>query len=168
MSIELVINGFAQAQRSPQGVIVPPLPATIRNRHSVRFYSPVEVRKWQTTARVLAAERMKNLNPVKGAIELIVWVYLVPPSSMSKRKQALALDGKLRPVTRPDVDNYAKAILDSLNGIVWIDDSQIVALHVYKYYADKPRVVIKVEEFADPLAALATFREAAKQSGLFK
>lgn len=146
MSFELTIDGFAQAQRAPHAAIVPPLPPAIRNRHSVRFYTPAEVRTWQTTARVLAAEKMKGLYPFKGAIELIVWIYLVPPSSMSQKKRALALDGQLRPVTRPDADNYCKAVLDSLNGIVWVDDSQVVGLHVYKFYSEKPRVVVKVEE----------------------
>lgn len=152
--IELVIDGFAQAQRAPQGVIVPPLPATMRKRHSVRMYTPAEVRTWQTTARVLAAERMRGQNPLGGALEVIIWVYLAPPSSLSLKKRALALDGTLRPVTRPDCDNYCKSVLDALNGIVWLDDSQIVALHAYKFYGEKPRVVVKVEQLRSPVATL--------------
>jgi Holliday junction resolvase RusA-like endonuclease len=146
--IQIVIDGFAQAQRSPQGVIVPPLPPTMRRRHSVRMYTPAEVRTWQTTARVLAAEKMRGQNPLGGALEVIIWVYLVPPSSLSLKKRALSLDGRLRPVTRPDCDNYAKAVLDALNGIVWLDDSQIVALHVYKFYAEKPRVQVKIDQLS--------------------
>lgn len=148
--IEIVIDGFAQAQRAPQGVIMPPLPPALRKRHSVRMYTPAEVKTWQTTARVLAAEKMKGQNPLKGQLEVIVWVYLAPPTSMGKAKTALALQGTLRPITRPDCDNYAKSILDSLNSIVWLDDAQIVALHVYKFYGEKPRVVVKVEEIPYP------------------
>lgn len=33
---------------------------------------------------------------------------------------------------RADVDNYAKAVLDSFNGVLWEDDRQIVELHVNK------------------------------------
>lgn len=35
-----------------------------------------------------------------------------------------------RPGRRGDIDNYAKAILDGLNGIAWIDDDQVVGLTV--------------------------------------
>ena len=161
--VEIVVDGFAQAMQAPKGVIVPPLPPALRNRHSVRFYSPAEVRTWQTTARVLAAERMQGQNPLQGPLEVVIWVYLVPPASMSQKKRALALDGKIRPVTRPYCDNYSKSICDSLTGIVWIDDSHICSLHVYKYYAEKPRVVIKVDNAIDTLMA----HSAPKQTGLF-
>lgn len=38
---------------------------------------------------------------------------------------------------KPDVDNYAKAILDTLNGKLWADDSQIFSLYVTKQWAEK-------------------------------
>jgi Holliday junction resolvase len=37
-------------------------------------------------------------------------------------------------VTRPDVDNLAKFVLDSLNGVLYNDDRQVVSLHVMKVY----------------------------------
>ncbi|QDP60616.1 MAG: hypothetical protein Unbinned767contig1000_41 [Prokaryotic dsDNA virus sp.] len=37
---------------------------------------------------------------------------------------------------KPDVDNYAKAVLDSLNGWVWEDDQQIVGLVITKEWAE--------------------------------
>ena len=37
---------------------------------------------------------------------------------------------------RADIDNYAKAILDSFNGVLWDDDRQIVELHVNKSWTD--------------------------------
>ena len=32
-----------------------------------------------------------------------------------------------------DVDNLAKAVLDACNGVLWLDDSQIIELHGYKH-----------------------------------
>lgn len=32
-----------------------------------------------------------------------------------------------------DIDNLAKAVLDACNGILWLDDSQIIELHCYKH-----------------------------------
>ncbi len=37
---------------------------------------------------------------------------------------------------RADVDNYAKAVLDSFNGVLWDDDRQIVELHVNKSWTE--------------------------------
>jgi Holliday junction resolvase RusA-like endonuclease len=33
---------------------------------------------------------------------------------------------------RGDIDNYAKLVLDGLNGVAWLDDKQIVDLRVVK------------------------------------
>jgi Holliday junction resolvase RusA-like endonuclease len=46
---------------------------------------------------------------------------------------------------RPDIDNYAKAILDALNGVMWADDGQIVQLTASKSYGE-PRVEIEIQE----------------------
>lgn len=35
-----------------------------------------------------------------------------------------------------DLDNRAKVALDALNGVLWVDDKQIVELHLYRY--DRP------------------------------
>jgi Holliday junction resolvase RusA-like endonuclease len=44
-----------------------------------------------------------------------------------------------------DVDGPVKALLDSLNGLAWDDDSQIEVLHVFRH-DDKanPRVEVEV------------------------
>lgn len=60
-----------------------------------------------------------------------------------------ALERTLRPVTRPDVDNYAKSVLDGMTGVVWADDAQIVHLSVDKYYSDRPHVLAAVESLED-------------------
>ena len=62
----------------------------------------------------------------------------------TKPKLAAIEAGAIRPVTRPDLDNYIK-VLDGLNGIVWRDDSQIVRLNSVKAYSERPRLVVSVE-----------------------
>jgi crossover junction endodeoxyribonuclease RusA len=37
-------------------------------------------------------------------------------------------------MSRPDIDNTAKGILDSLNGVAYIDDGQVYRLTVEKWY----------------------------------
>ena len=50
---------------------------------------------------------------------------------------------------RRDIDNYLKATLDVLTGVVWLDDSQIWMLDVEKHIAsdgDGPRTEIDIVE----------------------
>ena len=47
---------------------------------------------------------------------------------------------------RPDIDNYAKLVLDALSGVFYKDDSQVTALVVTKVYDQNPRTVVIIEE----------------------
>ena len=40
------------------------------------------------------------------------------------------------PIGKPDLDKLARAVLDALTGIVWVDDAQVVDLVLTKRYAD--------------------------------
>lgn len=68
------------------------------------------------------------------------------PKSTSKKKHKLMLFKALRPTKKPDIDNIAKAVLDSINRIAYKDDSQIVDLQVRKFYSENPRVVVTIQK----------------------
>jgi Holliday junction resolvase RusA-like endonuclease len=148
--IEIVIDGFCQPMQAPQGVIAPPLPPSMRNRHFVRMYKPQEIAKWQLFAKHEAVKQMKDRTPFKGMLSVVINVYLAVPKYLSKQKTRWALSGTLRPVTRPDCDNYSKSICDSMTGVLWLDDAQIVSLCVQKWYGQKPCVMIVVNELPAP------------------
>ena len=42
------------------------------------------------------------------------------------------------------MDNAAKAVLDSLNGIAWLDDSQVSRLVVEKSYGKEGRTTVRI------------------------
>ena len=76
----------------------------------------------------------------KAPIEdLHVIFYLKPPKSISnsKTKNFLAEQGFIKPVTRPDSDNYLKFLMDVGNDVLWYDDSQCFNIKVEKRYSDK-------------------------------
>lgn len=52
-----------------------------------------------------------------------------------------------RPRKAGDIDAYMKGLFDGLNGVAWIDDSQVVELHAYRR-DDKtnPRVEVTIEQ----------------------
>lgn len=45
-----------------------------------------------------------------------------------------------------DVDNYAKSILDGLNGVAWEDDEQVIELHVYRRSGGQQRAEVRIQE----------------------
>ena len=57
------------------------------------------------------------------------------PGGKERLKRFLP-NGDRRPPTRTDVDNLAKFVLDSLNGVLYDDDRQVVELKAVKRYDD--------------------------------
>ena len=68
------------------------------------------------------------------------------PSSKSKAEKKRMLEGIVRPVKRPDLDNVIKCVLDACNGIAYKDDSQIVTVVAEKFYSDTPRLELEIWE----------------------
>lgn len=78
--------------------------------------------------------------PLKAKIKAYYYI----PKSYTKKKRLEIEKGLARPMKKPDLDNIAKIILDSLNGVAYIDDKQIVELEIKKYYSEQPRVEVEI------------------------
>ena len=84
-----------------------------------------------------------SYNPFKAKIIAI----FKPPVSTSKKK-AKELDGKAY-IKKPDVDNIAKGILDSLNGLPFKDDNQVIELNIKKEYGLENKILVELEEICE-------------------
>jgi Holliday junction resolvase RusA-like endonuclease len=86
--------------------------------------------------------------PLVGAVNLWVRVFVPVPKSKPRkwRENALRATNPIRPITRPDVDNYAKQILDVMTGTYFEDDRQVVDLIVSKFYGEIPHWEIEITE----------------------
>ncbi len=65
-------------------------------------------------------------------------------ANFTKADKLLAEAGILRPLKTPDCDNYAKIVLDSLNGFLWLDDGQNSKLNTEKFYSIQPRIELEI------------------------
>ena len=113
------------------------------SRKSGAVYTPEKTARYEDRLAWAAQAVMGGRALLDGPLSVTVSAYMEAPASRSKKWRAEALGQIRRPTTKPDADNIAK-LLDSLNKIVWLDDAQIVALHVFKHYTDRPRLEIAV------------------------
>ena len=67
-----------------------------------------------------------------------------PAKSLSKKKKEELLYKDY--TKKPDADNIAKIILDSLNGLAYKDDNQVAELLVLKKYGDENKIIVEIEE----------------------
>lgn len=80
---------------------------------------------------------------LQGPITADVIIKYDIPKSTSKKQKELMLQDEIKPCKKPDIDNILKIIFDSLNGIAYKDDSQIVQVSCRKMYAEEPKVIVK-------------------------
>jgi len=113
-------------------------------------YTPAATRKYEAHGRLAAQLAMDGRPPIAVPVCAEIVVDLPVPASWSGKRRDAALDGDIRPTTRPDADNYVKAALDAVNAIVIADDSLVVEIDAVKRYATVPQLVITIT----PLPAL--------------
>lgn len=70
------------------------------------------------------------------------------PSTWNKTQKAMARDGRLLPIGKPDVSNLAKFYEDCMNGIIYTDDSRIIWVSPIKKYDDESYTEIFITPFS--------------------
>lgn len=133
---EFKIPGKAQAKQRP------------RMGRSGIVYTPKETLVYENYVKMCYSDYARQFewlpyeNQVKAEIDVLVAV----PKSDSKAKKKAKIEGAIRPTVKPDCDNLAKSILDSLNGLAYQDDKQVVELSIKKYYAENAEVRVRLTE----------------------
>jgi Holliday junction resolvase RusA-like endonuclease len=121
-------------------------------------YTPAATRKYEAHGRLAAQLAMDGRPPIEAPVRIELLVELPVPASWSKRKSADAITGHVRPTSRPDVDNYLKAILDAINTIVVADDAQVVEVYAKKKFSVAPKMIATIF----PLDATPSNRRASR------
>jgi Holliday junction resolvase RusA-like endonuclease len=92
--------------------------------------------------RAIAFEAMKaGATPGRGRVSVVIDAVFVRPA-YHKTKSGLKVSAPDLP--RQDVDNIAKAVLDALNGVAWVDDTQVSRLVVEKSYGTEGRTTVRI------------------------
>lgn len=108
--------------------------ANTTNKATVGFYAKQAMRKFAA---------LGNGDLLLGPLRLDVTFYLEKPKSKIRKNS----DPFPWPHSKPDLDNCIKLVCDSLNGIVWKDDAQVVLIAASKAWAqNSPCTKVCVEE----------------------
>jgi Holliday junction resolvase RusA-like endonuclease len=113
-------------------------------------YTPAATRKYEAYSRLAAMVAMKGRPPFCMPVKLTAVVELLIPISWSGKRRAAAITGDIRPAGRPDLDNFLKAALDAITGIVVADDALVVEIDARKRYSVAPKMVLTVTPLAVP------------------
>lgn len=112
----------------------------------VQTYTPQKTKDYESLVMDAASEAMGSSEPLETPVAIYLYIHMPIPASYSKKRRQDCLSGIEKPIKKPDWDNIAKAVTDALNGIVYVDDCQIVTAHVKKAYSDTARVEVLIQE----------------------
>ena len=110
-------------------------------------YEDKGMKAWRNHCQLLIANQYMGQPILEGALRAKLRFYIKPPQYISKiKKNQQALLDEIIPVgKKPDIDNYEKALYDSMSGIVFQDDGQIALHDVGKFYSLNPRIEVEIE-----------------------
>jgi Holliday junction resolvase RusA-like endonuclease len=114
---------------------------TVRGRHG-HAYTPSDHKIHAYRAAIAAAAVEAGATPTDAApITLIVDLVFARPKS-HYRKSGLREDAPKLP--RADCSNCLKGIEDSLNGVAWVDDTQVGRVVVEKSWGTEGRTTVRI------------------------
>ena len=136
-----MVNFMVEGTPVPKG-----RPRFARRGKFVSTYSPKTTVDYETKVAEAAQLAMGSSEPLETPVGAYIYITLPIPASYSKKRKQDCLSGNERPTKKSDIDNYCKAVFDGMNGIVFLDDSQIVSLHSTKVYGTIGMVEVMVKE----------------------
>lgn len=138
------LSGLPRGQGRPR--------ATTRGGKFPTIYKDPKSRQYENSVAAVARAVMGERPPLLGPLSVSMRFRMPIPASATKRAKLAMAAGEVAHTGKPDVSNMIKAIEDSLNKVVFADDSQIVRSFASKVYAEKPGVDVRVEPL-EPQAA---------------
>jgi Holliday junction resolvase RusA-like endonuclease len=135
MKAEFTVPGIPVAKGRPR---------FSRQGNFVRTFTPEKTYNYEQLVKL--AFMQAGCEKLSGAVKVRIIAYFPIPKSTSKKRQKMMAEGEIRHMVKPDAENVSKGILDALNKLAYDDDSNIIELHIEKWYSENPRAEIYIEE----------------------
>jgi Holliday junction resolvase RusA-like endonuclease len=111
-----------------------------------KVYTDKQTLTYEAMIATYAKQAMGGSEPLKTPVSVFLYVRLPIQQSYSKKRKEACLSGAEKPCKKPDIDNIAKTYLDAMNEVIFVDDTQVIDLHVKKVYSEKAGVDVMVTE----------------------
>ena len=112
----------------------------------VSTYTDAKTKTYEALVKEAAQKAMGSSEPLETPVSFHCHIRLPVPKSWSKKVTEACLSGLVTPTKKPDWDNVAKSVADAINGVIYLDDSQIIYAVISKAYAAEAGVDIVVAE----------------------
>jgi Holliday junction resolvase RusA-like endonuclease len=119
-----------------------PVPASRPRVARWSTYYPKKYTQFKKDMEALTSEL--NMTPSENLVCVVLEFMIEIPKSWSKKKRKEVNNTYCS--NNCDIDNYIKATLDSLNGVFFIDDKQVVEVFAKKMYSKDPHILFKQME----------------------
>jgi|LGOV01.1.fsa_nt_gb Holliday junction resolvase RusA-like endonuclease len=100
------------------------------------LYTPAKTAEFKAFAKTVIAQYAPPIL-LKGAIKLELKFFMQRPQSLPAKV--------MHHIKKPDHDNLIKTICDAMEGLIYVNDSQIYDDHITKEYGT-PRCEVNIEE----------------------
>ena len=106
-----------------------------------RTYTPTDTINYENYIKILYQQECKK--HFTGPVKMVITAYFQMPASKIKTERALKkfLSELPYPAKKPDADNIGKIVADSINGIAYKDDSQVVDMQIFKKWSNAEEYV---------------------------
>lgn len=127
-SVRFQVFGKAEPKGSARGFV---LMKAGKKPRAVVTSDNKNLRSWADSVRYAAQDAAAGGIFFDGPVQLQIAFTFSRPKSVSAKKRPFM-------TTRPDTSKLVRGAEDALNGILWKDDAQVIAIIATKAYVDGP------------------------------
>lgn len=103
------------------------------------------VKEWRAFARMKAVQAMQGNERIEKPVPVLLVVDFIFDRPLKHfTKKGLRPEAPSCHTSKPDVDKLLRALLDSMSGVVFVDDGQVASLAVSKRYGKAPTTTVSV------------------------
>lgn len=117
------------------------------NMYTGNVYTPTNTKDYEEYIKQCFFLKYNKCEMILNRVNIDIIAYFKIPSNTKKVDKEKMIKGEISPTKKPDIDNIAKVVLDSINKYVIKDDSQVTKISVEKRYAEESKLYIKIEEY---------------------
>ena len=114
------------------------------------IYTPKLTADYEERARWAILQGMAGAPLFTGAVHVELRFLFEVPKSWPKHRRLDALAGRHPHITKPDLDNLVKPVLDACNGIAFADDTAVTRIVASKRYWEEASTIMIITSTGGP------------------